>query len=225
MQSSLPLAAVFVPPVAPVVLLAFLGAGFLLFGLAVAAAISGAAGRRPLAWNLAGVAVAIAATYAAFLLGGALVSRSRTLAAGDLKYFCEIDCHLAYSIAAAERPSPTRLAVTVRTWFDPSTTAPFRGNAPLTPNPRTVYLVDAAGRRFLPSPAAARDWEARHGPSASFERPLAPGEESTTTFVFEVPPGLREPRLFVGDPPGIESLLIGHENSPGHGRIYFALPG
>jgi hypothetical protein len=29
----------------------------------------------------------------------------------------------------------------------------------------------------------------------------------------------------VGDPPGgIEAVLIGHENGPLHGRIYFALP-
>ncbi len=226
MQSSLPLAAtVFVPPLAPLVLLAFLGAGFLLFALAVAAAISAAARRRLLARNLAASGLAVGAAYAALLFGAALASKDRTLSVGDHKVFCEIDCHLAYSIAAAAAPAPTRLAVSVRTWFDPTTTASFRGDAPLTPNPRTVYLVDAAGRRIVPSPEATRDWETRHGASAPFDRPLRPGEEATTTFVFDVPRGFEAPRLFVGDPPGVESVLIGHENSPGHGKVYFALPG
>lgn len=225
-QSSLPIAAaVYVPPLAPLVLLAFLGAGFLLFGLALAAAVSAAARRRWLARRLAAAGLAVAYAYALPLFGVAAASRDRTLPVGDRKIFCEIDCHLAYSIAAASAPSPSRLAVTVRAWFDPSTTASFRGNGPLTPNPRTVYLVDAAGRRLAPSPAATRAWEAANGLSAPFDRALRPGEESTTTFVFDVPPDFRKPRLFVGDPPGVESALIGHENSPGHGKAYFALPG
>ncbi len=225
MQSSLSNAAVYVPPLAPLVLLAFLGTGFLLFGLALAAAVSAAARRRGLARRLAAAGLAVAYAYALPLFGVAAASRDRTLPVGDRKVFCEIDCHLAYSVAGAHAPSPSRLAVTVRAWFDPSTTAPFRGNAPLTPNPRTVYLVDAAGRRLAPSPAATQASEASNGLSAPFDRPLRPGEESTSTFVFDVPPGFREPRLFVGDPPGVESALIGHENSPGHGKAYFALPG
>jgi len=226
MQSSLPIAAsVFVPPLAPLVLLAFLGAGFLLFGLAVAAAISAAARRGELARRLAATALAVGYVYAVLLFAASAASHDRILPVGDSKIFCEIDCHLAYSIASASAPAPARLAVSVRTWFDPSTTASFRGNAPLTPNPRTVYLVDAAGRRLAPSPAATRDWEAKQGPSAPFDQPLRPGEGATTTFVFEVPPDFRGPRLFVGDPPGVESALIGHENSPGHGKAYFALPG
>jgi hypothetical protein len=226
LQSSLPIAAsVFVPPLAPLVLLAFLGAGFLLFGLAVAAAISAAARRATLARQLAAAALSVAYAYAVLLFGVSAGSKDRTLPVGDRKVFCEIDCHLAYSIEAAAAPSRSRLAVSVRAWFDPSTTASFRGNAPLTPNPRTVYLVDAAGRRLVPSPAATKEWEGGHGPSAPFDRPLRPGEESTTTFVFDVPADFREPRLFVGNPPGVESALIGHENSPGHGKAYFALPG
>jgi hypothetical protein len=225
-QSSLPIAAsVYVPPLAPIVLLAFLGAGFLVFGLAVAAAVSGAAQREGLARRLGGAAGAVAAAYAVLLFGASVASGDRTLPVGDRKVFCEIDCHLAYSIASASVPAPGRLAVSLRAWFDPSTTAAFRGNAPLTPGPRAIYLVDAAGRRLAPSPAATRAWEARHGPSAPLDQPLRPGEESTTTFVFELPPDFRSPRLFVGDPPGVESALIGHENSPGHGKAYFALPG
>ncbi len=226
LQSSLPTtASVFVPPLAPLVLLAFLGTGFLLFGLAVAAAVSAAARRGRLARRLAAAALTVGAAYSVLLFGAAAASADRTLPVGVRKVFCETDCHIAYSVATASAPSPSRLAVTVEAWFDPSTTASFRGDAPLTPNPRTVYLVDAVGRRLAPSPAATREWGAEHGPSAPLDRPLRPGEQSTTTFVFEMPPDFRAPRLFVGDPPGVESALIGHENSPGHGKTYFALPG
>src|SRR5215470_16619692 len=146
MQSTLALDA-FVPPLAPVVVLVFLGA----IGLTAAAAVGGAVAlsfrRFRLARGIFGTGLAVAAGYGVLLLGVALQSRERTLSPGEKKYFCEIDCHLAYSIAGVESAGPGTLAVTVTTWFDPSTTAPFRGDAPLTPNPRVVYLVDDLGRR------------------------------------------------------------------------------
>src|SRR5215831_17778140 len=41
--------------------------------------------------------------YGALLLGFSLCSRERTLARGQEKYFCELDCHLAYSVQNLER--------------------------------------------------------------------------------------------------------------------------
>jgi hypothetical protein len=223
LQSTLALDA-FVPPLAPVVVLAFLGAG----GFTAAAAVGGAVAlsfrRFRLARWIFGASLAVAAGYGALLLGVALQSRERTLLPGEKKYFCEIDCHLAYSIAGAEPAGPGALAVTVTTWFDPSTIAPFRGDAPLTPNPRVVYLLDGSGRRHEPSAKATRAWEAKHGPSTPLTRELRPGQSYATTFVFDVREAAR-PRLFLGDPVGVETFLIGHENSPAHGKAYFALPG
>jgi hypothetical protein len=216
---------VFVPPFSPAVVLAFLGAGALISVAAVGTALALAGRHFFLAKLLVGAGLGVAAVYAALLFGAALFSRERTLTPGEKKYFCEIDCHLAYSIAGTASPGPGRRAVTITTWFDPSTIASFRGNALLTPNPRVVYLVDEAGRRYSPSAGATREWERRHGSSTPLTRALAPGEAYTTTFVFELPQSVGAPRLYLGDPLGVETLLIGHENSPTHRKAYFALPG
>jgi hypothetical protein len=214
----------FVPEYAPLVLLAFLGTGFLLACCVLGGAIALAARRRGLAKALTLGAAAIAACYAALLIGAALLSQERTLAPGEQKYFCEMDCHVAYSIAEPVGAEGSRRLVTLRTWFDPTTIASFRGNAPLTPNPRVVYLVDERGRRLEPSEEATRAFRRAHGGSVPLDQPLRPGEAYSTTFVFEPPPGFGHPRLFVGDAPGPELLLIGHENSPFHGKVYFDLP-
>jgi len=214
-----------VPPLAPVVALAFLGTGLLLAALIVGAGVALAARRRRIAAALGLTALAIAALYAAALGGAAAVSRERTLTAGERKYFCEIDCHIAYEVVAAEPAGAGKRAVTVRTWFDPSTIAPFRGDAPLSPGPREVYLVREDGTREAPSPEATEAWRAAHPDAMPFGRALRPGESDRTTFVFDAPPDGRPARLFVGDPrDGLDRYVIGHENSPFHGKIYFALP-
>ena len=223
------------PEFAPLTVVAFLGTACLLFAAVVGGAIALAFGRPRIArWIGAGGLLA-ASGYAAMLLGAAFLSRERTLPPGAKKYFCEIDCHVADSVAGAAtvkalgRP-PVLVAargafavVTLKTWFDPSTIASFRGNGPLLPNPRVAYLVDSNGRRYEPSPSGQKAWEDEHGPTTPLRRELRPGESYETTLVFEVPDGARGLRLFLGDPPGIENVLIGHENSPLHGKIYFAL--
>ena len=214
----------FVPALAPLVILALLGTAFLLVCAVIGAGVAAAARRLGLAKRLGGAGLAVAVIYATLLVAVSLFSRERTLAPGERKYFCEIDCHLAYDVTAAAAPDPATRVVTVRTWFDPSTIASFRGNAPLSPNPRTVWLVDDAGRRHAPSEAATRAWERAHGPSTPLDRELRPGESYPTTFVFTLPPDARGPRLFIGNTGGPEGFLIGHENSPLHGKIYFALP-
>jgi hypothetical protein len=215
----------FVPTLAPVVVMAFLGTGLLLVCLALGAGVALAARRRRIAAALGMAAVGVAALYAAALGGAAMVSRERTLTPGEHKYFCEIDCHIAYDIVATAPAGEGKRAVTVRTWFDPATIASFRGDAPLAPGPRDVFLVDESGRRYLPSPEATESWQQAHGDSTPFGRELRPGESYRTTFVFDVPSGARSPRLFVGDPRGgLDRLVIGHENSPFHGKTYFALP-
>jgi hypothetical protein len=214
----------FVPGLAPLVVLAFLGAGLALVCAAIAAGVAFATRRLRLARVLAAGGLAVASMYATLLAGASVFSRNRTLAPGERKYFCEVDCHIAYDVTAAEAPGHGRRAVTVRTWFDPSTIAPFRGDAPLAPGPRAIYLVDDHGRRYEPSPEATDAWERTHGRSTPLGRALRPGDSYATTLVFELPDDVRA-RLFVGDPPdGPDRLLIGHENSPFHGKTYFALP-
>lgn len=226
----------FMPEHSPFALLAFMGMGLALFLLFLGLVFALATRRRVLAKWLVVAAVAGAGAYLGTLLLFSFTSREENLRKGDLKYFCEIDCHLAYSLEEASRtrvlgiPPQTAAAggffyvVAVKTWFDPRTIASFRGNGPLTPNPRAVFLVDETGRRYGVSPTGQKAFEESRGPSTPLTRILRPGESYMTTFVFDLPDWARRPRLFLGDAPGIETFLIGHENSLFHRKIYFELP-
>jgi hypothetical protein len=210
-----------------VVVLAFLGTGLFLAAVPVVALLSFALRKRRLARRLSISWLAAGAAYLAVLLGVSLASRERVLRKGDRKYFCEIDCHLAYSlqeVATKSLENGTRYTVSIQTWFDPETIASFRGNAPLTPNPREVFIVDESALRYGPSPAGMAELERERGnPSTPLSRELRPGESYTTMLVFDLPRGVGRPRLFLGDTPGPEVFLIDHENSPLHRKIYFAL--
>jgi hypothetical protein len=173
---------IFLPEFAPFVVLALLGTGLALLLLLAGLAFALARRRRVLAKRFAGAAAAGAGAYLGALLLFSFTSREETLRKGDWKYFCEIDCHLAYSLEEASRtkvlgiPPLTAVAegtfsvVTVRAWFDPKTIAPFRGNGPLTPNPRAVFLVDESGRRYGVSPAGQKALEESRGPSTPLTR-------------------------------------------------------
>jgi hypothetical protein len=203
------------------VALAFLGTALLIASLVLAAIVAFALGRRRLARRVSSAGLAAAALYMAVLVSVSLASGERVLRKGDRKYFCEVDCHLAYSVEEVGRRTiagRSALAATIRTWFDERTIAPRRGKALLTPNPRTVFVLDDSGRRYDPD-----DRTPVNRQSTPLSRPLRPGESYTTTFVFDLPETARRARLFLGDAPGVESLIIGHENSLFHKKIYFAL--
>ncbi|MDQ6892947.1 MAG: DUF4352 domain-containing protein [Acidobacteriota bacterium] len=229
------LEAVYVPANAPVAVIALLGAAGVIVLAVIACGIAAAAGRRTVAAWLAGGAGVIALGYGGALLALALASPERVLSAGGKKYFCELDCHVAVSVDRVETSkslgSPQAplsasgrfVLARVRTWFDPSTIAPWRGNAPLTPNPRTAWIVDASGRRYPVSPEATRAAALSGLPSEALDRQLRPGESFSTTLVFDVPSNAPHPKLFFGDPPGVEALLLGHENSPFHRKVLFDL--
>jgi len=156
--------------------LALLGTGLALFLLFLGIVFALATRRRVLAKRLVAAALAGGGAYLGALLLFSFTSRETNLHKGDLKYFCEIDCHLAYSLEEASRtkvlgvPPQTAAAegsfsvVTVKTWFDPKTIASFRGNGPLTPKPRAVFLVDESGRRYGVSPPARRLSRSLAGP-------------------------------------------------------------
>jgi hypothetical protein len=166
-------------------------------------------------WRLAAIA---GVTYFILLLGFSIASRERLLHQGEEKYFCEIDCHLAYSIvnvrvAEGSTSSAKQYLVTVRTRFDEKTISEHRGNGPLTPNPRIVRLVDSAGREYAPS----------HNQEVALNSALRPGDAYNVKLAFEVPAEAKGLKLFISSSGWPERLLIGDENSPLHGRIYFAL--
>lgn len=209
------------------VALAFLATGFVLAAGLLSVLVAFVLGKRRLAKGLSLAWLAGGASYFSLLLAVSLASRERLLSRGDRKYFCEIDCHLAYSLQeVVTRPleNGTRYTVSIQTWFDPNTIASFRGNGPLTPNPREVFALDGSGLRYGPSPAGMAALQLERGtPSTPLSRELRPGESYTTTLVFDLPGRARQPRLFLGDPPGPELFVIDHENSFFHKKIYFAL--
>ncbi len=151
---------------------------------------------------------------------------------GNSKYFCEADCHIAYSIESVTEAStlgPETKPITaqgrfvivgLKTWFDEHSIAPFRGNSPLTPNPRVVKLVDDRGRYYPARPQIAAELRVTSTP---LSQPLRPGESYATTFVFDLPANARNPRLLIADMDPVSRLLIDHENSLLHGKIYLSL--
>lgn len=169
----------------------------------------------------------LATGYLVLLGSAALLSRDRRLAPGSEKVFCEIDCHVGYSIARVDSGGPvaegaSRLwIVTVRTRFDETTISPERGReAPLQPSPRLVLLRDAAGAVHGDlSGAVSGD-----SGSTPLTTPLRPGESYLTRFRFELPAGVPPDVLLLEDADGISAALIGHERSPWHGKVLLALP-
>jgi hypothetical protein len=159
------------------------------------------------------------------------------LPAGGWKYFCEIDCHIAYSLVGSQTTAVLGqeiqqvyahgefVVVRVRTWFDERTISAHRGNGPLTPNPRKVILVDDGGDKFAPSPEGQRAIAHLPDNSTSLAQPLRPGQSYTTDFVFDVRRDARGLRLLITEDDPETRLVIGHENSLLHKKIYLAVDG
>ena len=216
---------------APLSVLAFLGTGAVLAALGVACVVLLARRHGFAAWRVALAGGAVAAAYLAALAGFSLAGGARAVEPGNAKYFCEIDCHLAYSVLGSRRVAALGGAradgafevVTLKVWFDPRTISAHRGDAPLYPTPRSARLVDAAGRWYAPSADGLRALEAAQGAQTPLTRPLRPGESYTTSLVFQVPADVRAPELLLTESDPITHLLIGHENSFFHRPIPFRL--
>lgn len=185
-------------------------------------------------------ALVLVAGYSAVLLAFSFLSRETVLAPGEEKYFCEIDCHLAYSVTSvvatksiggpAEEASAEGnfLVVSVRTRFDEKTISPYRGNMPLEPNPlRRVTLVDGEGREYSPSENGQRALEAARGAGTSITEALRPGESYETKLVFDIPSAAKDLRVLVSSPTRPQWLgyfVIGEEVSFFHKKVLLALP-
>jgi hypothetical protein len=192
--------------------LAFLGT-VALSGVGVLAAVAFAlAGRRQVAALAAGSTAALVGAYAAALLAFGALGRERVLGPGEAKVFCEIDCHLAYTVPRV-RVDGTRYLVTLRTHFDEHTIAPWRGDGPLYPNPRRVRVVDSLGRAWAPASVDG----------TPLDTPLRPGQSYETTLAFDLPADVAAPRLELTEADAVTRLLLGHENSPLHGKTLIAL--
>jgi H+/Cl- antiporter ClcA len=109
----------------PFTVLLFVGAALAGVTLIVLYAIARAAKREPLARITLRLLLGGAGVYVVSFLVASLTSRNRVLAVGEEKHICEIDCHLAYAVAATKsEPLPNgqvRRTVTVKVRFDEET--------------------------------------------------------------------------------------------------------
>lgn len=196
--------------------LIFLAAA-MLAGVLVLVSLYGFARKKRWAKMTVALLMGEVGVYLLLLAGFSIFSRQQILARGEEKYFCEIDCHLAYSIAAARwiADGPGReLEVTVRTRFDPSTISPRRPkDAPLSPSPRNVVLLDGEGHSWTPSRIEG----------TPLTRELIPGESYTTTLMFPVTQEASNLRLSITSEGRPLPLLIGNEMSVGHKKTYLRL--
>jgi hypothetical protein len=205
----------FPAPLAALGFLAACGGTVLSLGAAAVAAFIGKP--RFARWMLMGIGAG-AISYTGMLAGFSLASRPRMLARGQEKYFCEIDCHLAYSVVDVKAEPGTeswRYVITLRTRFDQTTISPSRPkDAPLVPSPREVRLVDGQGREFAPVDVSG----------VPLFTPLKPADSYATQIQFEAPQNASQLRLLLRSAPQWPNhFVIGDENSLWHKKTYFAL--
>jgi len=220
---------------APVGVLAFLGTGLLIL-VALLTLVGSLIGRKFRFGKFVLIAMlAIAAVYVGTMLAFSLAGREKVLARGEEKHFCEIDCHLAYSIANVRQtktlgtvPNQSTAQgvytiVTIKTRFDETTIAPWRGNGWLYPNSRVLRLTDERGNQHAPADVALRAADATQASSTPLTAPLRPGESYTTDVVFDLPAEVKSATLLINEGDFVTHFIIGHENSPLHGKTRFQL--
>ena len=199
----------------PFTVLLFVGAVLAGAALLILYVIARVTKLQPLARVTLRVLLGGVGLYLLLFLGASMFSHSRVLAVGEEKHICEIDCHLAYAVAATKSESlpagMVRHTVTVKVRFDEQTISSRRPrDATLTPNNRYVALIDDAGHRYA-------------GSTDGLKRKLIPGESYTTDIVFEVPADARGLRLVLRNNDPETAFIIGHENSLLHRKTTFAL--
>ena len=223
------------PHLAPIVVLLFFGAVFvttvslliLLYGVARRSKRYASIGGR--------AALSVISCYLLVLCGVSLVSRKKVLPPGGWKYFCELDCHIGYSVSGVattaaigsdQQPTPAQgqfVIVRLKIWFDPRTISPHRGDGPLTPNARRVVLVDANEHAYAEFPLGAAAIARAQNEAGPLRQPLRPGQSFVRDIVFDVPRAASGLRLLITEDDPETILIIGHENSLFHQKIYLGL--
>jgi hypothetical protein len=223
------------PHWAPIVALLFLGAAFVTV-VSLLVLLYGAVRRSRLYARIGGAAaLTIAGSYLLLLCCVSLASSETLLPPGGWKYFCELDCHIGYSVAGVQRTSVIGpemkqesahgqfVIVRLKVWFDEHTISPNRGDGPLTPNARRVLLVDADGHSFTESSEAEAKLARLNGDAGPLRQPLRPGQSFAKDLVFDVPKHASGLRLLITEDDPETVLIVGHENSLLHRKIYLSL--
>src|SRR5262245_19395252 len=210
---------------APIGALALLGTAFLSF-LTLMVLLQAVVFRRyRRARTVLLVLLFVVVAYLTAMLGFSWASRENVLARGQEKHFCELDCHLAYSITntthtktfatgTSELTAQGQFTVvTIKTRFDETTIAPWRGNGQLRPNGRAEIVIDEQGNRYSPAAQAG----------TPLTSPLRPGESYTTEVAFDLPADAKPATLLVNENAWETHFVIGHENSLRHKKTKFQI--
>jgi len=208
---------------APLGAVALLGTAFFLFVASIVLIQSLIVRKRTRAKFTSLTMLVIAGVYVGLMIVFSFASHQRLLARGEEKHFCELDCHLAYSIVGTRQTktigdAPNQntargqfTVITIKTRFDETTIGPRRGNGLLFPNSRALTLIDDRGNRY--------------GPAAQFGTPLTsplrPGESYATEVAFDLPPEVKPATLLINEGDWITHVVIGHENSLLHKKTSF----
>lgn len=216
--------------------LALLGTVFVCGAALFAAVVLRLTGRPRGATITALVAPGALALYAVALFGVSFASRDRVMGRGDEKYFCELDCHLAYAVmevrAAASLGDSVQAPpaqggywlVTVRARFDSTTTAPWRPrDIPVKPDPRELVLLDRAGREYTAATAAQAALDRAQASLSPLTRALLPGQAAFTRVVFDLPAGARPSRALLRDTELFHRFVIADEVSLLHRQTFWGL--
>lgn|SRR3989442_588142 len=177
---------------------------------------------------LIGAAIWIAA-YLLILISVSTLSHGRELGLGAAKRFCGfyLDCHLAASVDRVDTTSmigdPHPLLASDMWWIVTVRVSSNARRARLALLRPHVTVVDEGGTEY---PRAA-DAERALGDTVSLERRLGPGDSVVRRLVFDLPRGVRRPRLQFTEGYWIDRLielfLIGDEDSLLHGKTTFRL--
>jgi hypothetical protein len=218
---------------APIGVMALLGTGFVFLLAALLLIQSVIVRKRRRAKFVLLAALAIAGSYLGAILIFSLASHEKVLARGEEKHFCEIDCHLAYSVVNTRQEKTvgntpataqgTYTVVRVRTRFDETTISARRGNGLLYPNSRVLTLLDERGNKYSPSAAGQAALDAAQRGGTAFTTPLRPGESYTTDVAFDLPADVKATTLLINEGELLTRFVIGHENSLLHKKTRFQL--
>jgi hypothetical protein len=223
------------PPFAPLAVLAFLATAALLCVSILTLVLGFWRKSRVIQLGSVFVGLLLVTVYGGTLLAISRFSREVVLTAGGWKYFCEIDCHVGYTVQNAVKAANVGgelqqvtgngnfLIVAVKSWFDPGTISPHRGNGPLTPNGRHIALVAEDGKLLAPSAQQEKMLELLRLHSTPLHTALHPGDSHISYFVFELPASVVNPKVLLTTTDGATSMLWGHENSYFHKKILFDL--
>jgi hypothetical protein len=220
---------------APLGALLLLGTGLLLIIIGLALGYSLVMKKSALTKFAVLTMMVVAGLYLAALLVFSLASHEKVLARGEEKHFCEIDCHLAYSISDVRdtktlgaAPNQVTAAgtfrlVTIKTRFDETTIGRTRGDSLLYPNSRVVTVSDENGKEYFPSATAQSVLEKTQTAGTAMTIPLRPSETYSTTLAFDLPADIKTPTLWIREGESLTHFVIGHENSFLHKKTRFQI--